>query len=256
MVQAQDLFTESKSLKFADYLYDNFEYKLAEPEYQRLFFMNTSDSLVASRYFMCNYKLKNYAKNKTVYTRYLSSDYVSNAVVRDVYLRSLVLLNAPELSLRLEQVPCNYNSFYQLTHLMLNSQWSEAHSLYELREKDACVNNYESVLVRQDAVKYKSPGVAFALSAVVPGAGRAYAGYWKDAIFSFVFVSLSAWQAYRGFEKKGVESAYGWIYAGVGTAFYIGDLFGSVKAVNKRNYLLNDELHNQVRDIFISTPFE
>lgn len=255
IVHAQDLFTQEKSLEFANYLYDNYEFKLAEPEYQRLFFYNTSDSLVASRYFLCNYKLGNYAKNKMVYSSYLK-DGSTNDFVKEVYLRSLVLQRSRTLSLELKEIPTTNASFYEITGLMLCSQWDEARSLYQSSIEDAHVDQYTSILNKQAEINYKKPVLAGTMSAIVPGSGKAYCGYWTDAVFSFVFVSLSAWQAYRGFEQKGGESVYGWVYACVGTGFYIGNIFGSVKAANKRNYILNHGLHHQVQNVFVATPFE
>lgn len=250
LTKAQDLFAKDNSYQFADYLYGNYEFELAEMEYQRLFFADKTDSLAAVRYFLCNYKLENYKENEKVYLKFVKSLSVTHSMVDEVFLRSLVLLNAPELSLQLDEIKPLHADYYNMTHLMLNSQWDEARSVYANSDDEWCAKN-ASVLVLQDNLKYKKPGVAVALAVAIPGAGKAYAGYWTDAIFSFVFVSLSAWQAYRGFEKKGAESAYGWIYGGLATGFYIGDIFGSYKAVHKKNHLLNHELHHEVRHIFL-----
>ncbi len=253
-VKAQDLFARDNSYKFADYLYGNFEFKLAEMEYQRLFFADKSDSLAAVRYFLCNYKLENYKENEKVYLKFVKPLDEHPFVVDEVFIRSLVLLNSPELSLELDEIKPLHADYYNMTHLMLNSEWDKAREVSAHSDDEWCKKN-ASILVLQDNLTYKKPGVAVALALAIPGAGKAYAGYWKDALFSFVFVSLSAWQSYRGFDKKGVESAYGWIYGGMATGFYIGDIFGSYKAVHKRNHLLNHELHHEVRHIFLDNSF-
>ncbi len=253
---AQNLYTTSKSLEFADYLYQIQEYKLAEKEYQRLFFAVPDDSVVISRYFLCNYYLENYNKAEDVYTQYILSKPNTNYTATEVYLRSMVLLQNPKLPYTLSTTSGKNTTFHAITYNMLNSDWETAYDLYQNEDSDARVHQYESIFTKQQKLKYKKPGVAVALSVVIPGAGKAYSGYWRDAIFSFMFVSLSSWQAYRGFEQKGSESVYGWIYAGVGGGFYIGNIFGSAKAANKRNYHLNHELHHQVRHTYTHTPIQ
>lgn len=253
-IEAQDLFSSSNAYKFADYLYAQLDYELAELEYQRLFFAQPDDSLAASRYFFCNYQLGNYSKNQTVYQKYYHALPAHSTYVEDVYLRSLVLINAPELRVELADIQPLHSDYYLLTSHILNSDWEKAHQLYA-SSKDQWCAKYGSILVLQENLHYKKPGLAAAMSTLIPGAGKAYSGYWQDALFSFLFVSMSAWQAYRGFDKKGVESAYGWIYGGLSAGFYIGDIFGSYKAANKRNYTINHELHHQAKHSFISTSF-
>ena len=253
-MQGQDLFSRSNAYKFANYLYAQLDFELAEMEYQRLFFANPQDSLAASRYFECNYRLRDYAKNQKVYKDYYQSLPVKYDFVNNVYLRSLVLMQAPDLQLELNKIQPSHADYYRLTSYMLSSDWEKAHLLYQNSE-DAWCKKHGSIMVLQETMHYKKPGLAALMSVAVPGAGKAYSGYWQDALFSFLFVSMSAWQSYRGFDKKGVESAYGWIYGGLSAGFYIGDIFGSFKAANKRNYTINHELHHQVEHTFLSTPF-
>lgn len=254
IVVAQDLFSKSNAYQFANYLYTQLDFELAEMEYQRLFFAQKSDSLAAARYFECNYQLQNYTKTQKVYQQYYKALPVQDAFVNNVYLRSLVLLNAPELQLELNEIKPVHRDYYALTSYILQSDWDKAHQLYAASSDDWC-KKHASILVLQETMQYKKPALAAAMSAVIPGAGKAYTGYWQDAVFSFLFVSLGAWQAYRGFDKKGVESVYGWIYGGLSAGFYIGDIFGSYKAANKRNYSINHELHHQVKATFLSTDF-
>ena len=99
-------------------------------------------------------------------------------------------------------------------------------------------------------LKRKSPIVAVGLSTVVPGLGKAYSGAWKDGLVSLVFVSLTAWQGYRGFKNHGMNSAYGWTFASISGAFYIGNLYGSAKAAKKRNRDNIHKIHHRVEEHF------
>lgn len=254
VVQAQDLFSRPNAYQFADYLFMQHDFELAEMEYQRLFFAEPNDSLASTRFFYCNYQLNNYAKNQKVYQKYYKSLPNHNRSVDHLYLRSLVLLRASELHLELQELQPLHRDYYALTSYILHSDWAKAHQLYEESSDPWCAK-HGSIMVLQESLHYKKPALAAAMSAIVPGSGKAYSGYWQDALFSFLFVSMSTWQAYRGFDKKGIESAYGWIYGGLSAGFYIGDIFGSYKAANKRNYSTNHELHHQAQHTFITTPF-
>jgi hypothetical protein len=77
------------------------------------------------------------------------------------------------------------------------------------------------------ALKVPRPAVAVLLSAVVPGAGRVYAGHRAEGINSFVLHAVSAWQAVVGFDRDGTRSTRGWIAIGTGVVFYAGNLYGS-----------------------------
>jgi hypothetical protein len=80
-----------------------------------------------------------------------------------------------------------------------------------------------------------------------------YSGYWKDGFFSLLFTGMSAWQSYRGFKQKGTSSFYGWFMAGTSFSFYIGNLYGSVKAANRRNHEFNHMIYNDFEKVFIDT---
>lgn len=252
---AQDLFTLDKSKEFANYLFANGEYELAEPEYQRLYFASSDDTFIATRYMLCNYSLADYQKNIKLYNTYIKQGDVVPQALTEVYLRSLIMSNSPQLELELPILTSANQQYYQLSYLMLNSRWEEARQLYASEKNELNCNRYASILILQDNIDYKKVGPAVLLSTIIPGAGKAYAGYWQDALFSCVFVGLSAWQSYRGFDKKGVQSVYGWLYGTVGFGFYLGNIFGSAKAVHKRNYEIDHDLHHQIHDTFTSTPF-
>jgi hypothetical protein len=88
------------------------------------------------------------------------------------------------------------------------------------------------------------------ISAIIPGSGKIYSGYWKDGLFSLLVVSVTGIQAYRGFQKNGKNSTYGWIYLTVGTGFYVGNIYGSGKAAHKRNKTLNHSIIHKIEDLF------
>jgi hypothetical protein len=65
------------------------------------------------------------------------------------------------------------------------------------------------------------------LSAILPGAGKAYCGRGADGLQSLLIVGTAALLAYRGFERDGRRSLEGWGGAGVGGLFYAGGIVGA-----------------------------
>ena len=91
------------------------------------------------------------------------------------------------------------------------------------------------LLSRYDALPSKSPLLAGALSAVVPGLGRVYLGRWQDGLVSFVLVGLAAVLSAQGFHDEGSHSVRGWIVGSAGALLYVGNVYGSaVGAVVQR----------------------
>lgn len=111
---------------------------------------------------------------------------------------------------------------------------------------------YQSLMAEAARLRTRSPALAGMLSAVVPGTGRFYARDWKDGVFSLLFMSTTAWQSYRGFRKSGVESPRGWIYGGVAMGFYLGNIYGSVKAAQKYNQRRKEHYQKSAGQLFHS----
>jgi hypothetical protein len=84
-----------------------------------------------------------------------------------------------------------------------------------------------ALLGRYDALPNKSPLLAAALSAVVPGLGRVYIGRWQDGLVSFLLVGLSAALSAQGFYEEGSHSVRGWIVGSAGALLYVGNVYGS-----------------------------
>jgi hypothetical protein len=53
--------------------------------------------------------------------------------------------------------------------------------------------------------------------------------------------------SYRGFSKKGVKSANGWIFGSLTVGFYFGNIFGSYKAAKNYNQIEYDKLYNEAK---------
>jgi hypothetical protein len=114
-------------------------------------------------------------------------------------------------------------------------QWSQADTLLRRTGDKRLGQAYQPVIAAGTAIHYRKPWVAASLSAVVPGAGKVYAGQWKDGLFSLLFVAINGYQSYRGFHQKGLQSARGWIFGGLALGFYTGNVYGSAQTVKRYN---------------------
>ncbi|HXJ21993.1 MAG TPA: hypothetical protein VMT03_17350 [Polyangia bacterium] len=83
------------------------------------------------------------------------------------------------------------------------------------------------LLRRYQTLPRKSPWVAGALSAVIPGLGRVYIGRWPDGLMSFLLVGLTAGVAAQGFYEDGRDSVRGWILGSIAALLYVGNVYGS-----------------------------
>ena len=148
----------------------------------------------------------------------------------------------------------NTQAFYRLGYYFFNE---DKNLLFRFKEDNQSLlkKSYPSVfnaIEQMDNFKRKSPGLAMAMSTVLPGSGKAYSGFWGDAAMSLMFVSTNAWLAYRGFNKKGVKSASGWIFGGVSLGFYMGNIWGSGKAAKTYNEVEYEKMYHDAKNSIYS----
>jgi len=112
--------------------------------------------------------------------------------------------------------------------------------------------------IKASQLKRKSPALAACMSGIIPGSCKWYAGERKDAVIGFISIGMMAYQAYRGFKKEGTSSVYGWISAGLGTGFYLGNIYGSARSAKRYNArkfkTLLPDIENNFRRFPVSAP--
>jgi len=92
----------------------------------------------------------------------------------------------------------------------------------------------------------KSPLIAAGLSAILPGAGKFYAGNKGQGMYTLLISAVLGLQAWEGYRKDGPASfrfiAYGTIF----TSIYIGTIWGSVFTVKIKRDQLNETINDQI----------
>ncbi len=251
----QDLYNLKNSLEFANYLYQNGEYKLSAFEYERVIFLDPSNTMARLRL------VQSYRKGHEISSamdRLQDFYWPPNTLPGDFaseYGRLLIIQrHFSGLDFFLENnsfIPSLDKQYYCAVSNMYQANWQAANEVLGAPGLTAPrFMALENTLALANKINYKKPWLSGGMSALVPGTGKIYSGYWKDGLISLLFVGISAWQAYRGVENKGVQSAYGWIYGGVSLGFYLGNIYGSVKAAHKYNHTRNHAIFEKVDNTF------
>jgi hypothetical protein len=250
----QDLYSVKNSIKFADYLFENGEYQFAAKEYYRLFIITDYNDSVSTRFAKSMFLAKEYQELKNA----LNKSYGSGNIpcnISSYYAKSLIISEPGSMSgFWINNSNCFNNEekkYLKLSNLLLSHQYQDASRLYHTENDNTRVKSYNNVIASIDNAKYKKVWLSVLFSSLVPGTGKAYCGYWKDGLFSFIMFGLSAWQAYSGFNRKGVNSVYGWVNGGLALAFYSGNIYGSIKAANHHNYSIDHQIYHEAEKVFL-----
>ena len=255
---AQDLRDFQHTLKFADYLFKTQQYVLASEEYERAVYYDSTNNTALLKLFQSyRYAEKhdivaerfNYFFSDSLFTirNDFAKEYVKNLVMRNKYKKLYSYLD------KNTSLSNSDKETYQLGSLLLQKKWDTAFN-YALKHPvttDKKNADLHVLAFNSKQTKYKKPFNAALFSAIIPGTGKMYTRNWKDGIISLIFVGVNTWQAYRGFNKYGNESVYGWVFAGFATTFYLGNIFGSHKSAKKYNEKLDDEIYHNTWHLMV-----
>ena len=104
----------------------------------------------------------------------------------------------------------------------------------------------------------KSPALAAAASAVVPGLGKVYAGELSEGVAAFLTVGSLAAITAENWAKYGVKNWKTLLFGTLGAVFYIGNIYGSYVSVSIHNNDLRNaqdtailyHIHIPLRSVF------
>jgi len=253
----QDLFSIQNTSKYAEYLYNSANFQSALDEYQRLVFLDPTNFEYQYRLIKCYRYTSNYQEAiehiKTVFCdsiqipELITSELLNNSILNKAYDSKFDCFG----EIKLED--CHLNSFYSGLRNLYTDSLEKAEAILMSCSTPSETNKqlYNAILDYKSSPK-KSPLLATSMSAIIPGSGKIYTGYWKDGLVTLAFVTLTAWLSYRGFSKNGSSSVYGWVYGIASFSFYIGNLFGSGKSAHMYNLSRKRDLFNETDKIFRS----
>lgn len=256
---SQNLYDLEHSLKFGEFLFKSGQHKLAAEEFERIIFLSpVNDSL--SYYLSLSYRkssMSNVALTRieqlypkvSLMSKIIFEEYIKLLILNKLYSK------ADSFCLNNMMLEHDQNLLMQLNTSLLSKKWLISKNIYEkIEDKDiTTINEYKQIIDEAIKLKYKKPVLSLALSAIIPGSGKIYSSDWKDGLISLITIGASSWQAYRGFNKNGIKSTYGWVFAGLSIGFYGGNLYGSYKSAKKYNDRNENKIISKVQNIIDRT---
>jgi len=247
---AQDLKDFEHTKKFANYLFLSKQFPLASEEYERLVYFDSTNNESKLRLIQ---SYRNSGKSNIALRRFdlffkdslllmrkdFAEEYVKNLILEKENDKAIDFLKISP------HIDDNTRQDYLLGSILLKRDWDKAFN-FALKNPVTNTNknaNLHLIAFKSKELKYKKPFVASMLSCIIPGTGKFYTKNWKDGLISMMLVGVNSWQAYRGFNKYGANSVYGWVFAGFAGSFYLGSVYGSYKSAKKYNNKLDDEMY-------------
>lgn len=257
-VSSQDLYDSTHTLRYANYLYQSGDYSQAISEFERGIFNYNVDEKTKLRLIKA---YRNSGRTEFALKRmnllWNKPHLQSPDIAKEVF--ALKILNKAD-TMCIRDISNNPllkpddKIFLSSTILLLNDQYEEAHQMLDSKVVDQSPE-FNTLLKFSEQgmnLKYKSPFFSGFLSTILPGAGKVYTGNWENGLISLIMVSSSVYQSYKGFEKYGTKSVYGWIFGAIGVGFYFGNIHGSVKAANRYNFKNKNRIRENVQGVFIN----
>lgn len=124
---------------------------------------------------------------------------------------------------------------------------SDRSPLLLYRESNGELKRLQEQDRRLRGIKKKSPFVAGALSAVVPGLGKVYAGKPRHGLAAFLPTAILGVQAYEAYRKGGWKDARFIGYASLFSVFYFGNIYGSALTVRVQRRETIHDVHYVVQ---------
>jgi hypothetical protein len=251
---AQNIFDPNHTRKYADHLMASGQYELATKELERLhFFAGANDTIKTN--LMRAYRLSNhpnlaFQKANVLYPELLQMpilpafEYAKICFTLEKWDDGSAFWNNSK-SFKKEDAAVFEATKYVFTNKLDKAKSILALPTYQTNETWKAYNEvFKSTLTR------KKPFAAGFLSALVPGLGRVYTKDWKDGLLSFIFTASMGVQTYRNFNKHGFNNPRGYIYGAIGTGFYLGNIYGSVKSAQNYNLKQLDKTKHEISAIF------
>jgi len=94
--------------------------------------------------------------------------------------------------------------------------------------------------------KPKSKYIAALLSAIIPGAGKIYAGKTGEGVSAFFTIMPLATLTYEAITKAGMKNWRPYVYGAAFLTFYMGNIAGSMISIKATQHEFNHQMDNQI----------
>jgi hypothetical protein len=254
---SQDLLNYSNSLKYANYLFQNKQYQFSAIEYERVTFLAPNDSLAKLRLIQSYRLMQDFNSAKAKLDLFFPESLTfcpENFAVENFrilfhtqqYLNAFRFLEENKTINQLTKIE------FELGALLMQYEWTKAKTLAEnhlyFDQKSPKYKDLYNITLKGLEIKYKKPYVAAIFSSIVPGSGKIYTKHWKDAIFSFLFVSATSWLTYKSINDNGLDFK-SVAYGSIAVCFYSANIYGSYKSAGKYNQKINQNVTKDIESI-------
>ena len=259
---SQNLYNPENSQKYAEYLFSSHQHKLAAEEFERLVYFDENN--IDFKYFLIkSYRLSGNLESgiNRAYSFYPGSFNAMPPAIATEFIKLQILADSLPLVEKFvfdcSTLSPENKDLYKTCISLLNGKYEQAGEIVKTASAQNTTFPKNILLLTEQAEKtrFKSPALAAGFSAIIPGTGKFYTKNWADGVFAMIFVAGNAFQAYRGFSEKGVKSGYGWVFTGLSTSFYIGNIYGSAKAARRYNDVRKNEIDKQLYEFVRSDSF-
>lgn len=140
-----------------------------------------------------------------------------------------------------------YNNYFRSGLAILRQDSRLFDSLNAIKPKsipplNKFASDLEEYQTQLKKIKDKKPWKGAVLSGIIPGLGKVYAGRPKSGLSAFLQLGLLGVQAYEGYAEKGLNDPQLYVFGGLFTAFYLGNIWGSANSVKK----VKDEKYRKI----------
>lgn len=246
---SQNLFSKKNSLDFCEYLIEQELYKAAADELEKVNFLYPGDDRVKFLLLQSYRESENYTFGLKRAKELFSPTTTIPKEIFDEYFMLLTLngnIDSAKILLNNNFKKKHEKGNYWVHINLLDKKWEKAGNTYNQLPDEYRNNCYAPLIEQGNDIRYKSPFIAGGLSAIVPGAGKVYTGFWRDGLTAFFAVGITGWSSYTGFEKDGKSSLYGWFFGSIATIFYLSNIYGSAKSANYINYYHEEKIIREV----------
>ncbi len=248
--QNSDLFSPNNRLKFGNYLFEEHDYLRAIDEYKSYLAVYPNDTLNFKIGFAQS-QMGNFSDSKNYFEELISKSIFIDESKFELLKINYLQENYSEL--RSE----NYLSKKFKSEILKLQHYSYLSDEFDLPDSNLLFSIYndEELLFIRDFYNrklnpgYKSETLAAILSAVIPGAGKIYAGEAGDGITALILTGLFGFLAYDNFQAD--HKIRAWIFSGLTAFFYAGNVYGSAAAAQIYNAGIKLNLENEIH-VFIN----
>ncbi|MBI5806414.1 tetratricopeptide repeat protein [candidate division TA06 bacterium] len=228
-------------VQFGDFLCNEKDWEAAIIEYQKaiLFTLDSNSALIHYKIGRCYDEMGNGQKAIDWYKRsigYSSKDSNSDSVIYKIGFIYYKTCNYDSAKAFMGKIDKGNHNIKQQSALLDAKMYLKENQIFMASRYNIDYNLKIDTLIKLgDELPARNRAVSGIMSAIIPGTGRIYSGRLYDGVSSMIMCGTLGFQAYRYFEEEGSNSAKGWVMGLIGGVFYLGNIYGSIKAADEYN---------------------